>query len=329
MGRPHKIGLDYFPLDVRLRDRERFIEAKHGNIGFAILVKIWMKIYRDEGYYCKFDEKTRILFARDEGVEPMTVEHIVGTCLNEGVFDKAIYEKEMILTSRAVQRRYTKICQLGKRVEIRILKRYLKLEPDDIIDIGEKLNIVPLDQEDTGNNSGVKPIESAVKPEETPQSKVKKTVKLKKKESGSKKTPAVYNKFKNFDTLPLSVLIELQRDKEFKKIHVFNEYDKFIDSCFDKGKKSKNYLSKFKNWLRKEFAQKLEFDLHEKELFCVTCYGTFITWSTDKTIYKCPEDDTELLINEIAKMRMIAFYDMLDDENNSIPENDHKKEDKQ
>ena len=45
MARPSKIGLDYFPLDVTVEDSIELLEAECGLSGFAILIKLWQKIY--------------------------------------------------------------------------------------------------------------------------------------------------------------------------------------------------------------------------------------------------------------------------------------------
>jgi hypothetical protein len=56
MARPKKQGLEYFPLDVTMDDKVQLIEAKHGIIGFGILIKMYQKIY-SEGYYYSWEEE--------------------------------------------------------------------------------------------------------------------------------------------------------------------------------------------------------------------------------------------------------------------------------
>ena len=50
MARPQKEGLEYFPLDVSMDDNVELIEAEHGVAGFAILIKMYQKIY-SESYW--------------------------------------------------------------------------------------------------------------------------------------------------------------------------------------------------------------------------------------------------------------------------------------
>lgn len=52
MARPNKAGLEYFSLDCGMDDKVELIEAKYGLIGFAVIIKLWQKIY-SEGYYYK------------------------------------------------------------------------------------------------------------------------------------------------------------------------------------------------------------------------------------------------------------------------------------
>ena len=55
MARPIKTGTDYFPLDVELDIKMDFVESRYGNDGFSTIIKLWQKIYAENGYYCKWD----------------------------------------------------------------------------------------------------------------------------------------------------------------------------------------------------------------------------------------------------------------------------------
>ena len=44
-GRPTKAGLDYFELDCHMEEKVRLIQAEFGLKGFAVLVKLYQKIY--------------------------------------------------------------------------------------------------------------------------------------------------------------------------------------------------------------------------------------------------------------------------------------------
>ncbi len=112
MARPLKEGIDYFPLEVEFNDRFKLIEAEFGNAGFAVVVKLWQKIYRQRGYYCEWNREVALLFAHKNGINRSdekgvnVVSEIVDACLRRGIFNNELYEKFHILTSKGIQKRY-------------------------------------------------------------------------------------------------------------------------------------------------------------------------------------------------------------------------------
>lgn len=130
MGRPLKIGLDYFPLDVHIEDKIELLEAECGLEGFAILVKLWQKIY-GTSYYIEWNSDIEMLFARKINIGVNKVSDVVKACLRRSIFNKLLYEKHNILTSRGIQNRYFKICSDAKRIGITIKEEYLLLTPEE------------------------------------------------------------------------------------------------------------------------------------------------------------------------------------------------------
>ena len=57
MARPLKEGVDYFSLDCYMDDKIKMIQAEFGLKGFAIVVKLWQTIYRENGKYCEWNEE--------------------------------------------------------------------------------------------------------------------------------------------------------------------------------------------------------------------------------------------------------------------------------
>ena len=124
MVRPHKAGLEYFPLDVDM-DQDgavQYIEARHGLDGFAIVVKLMMRVYR-EGYFIAWSDRERYVFARHVGADAATVEAVVEDCVTEGLFDREIFEAHGVLTSRGIQRRYMEATR--RRAGVRVYREYV------------------------------------------------------------------------------------------------------------------------------------------------------------------------------------------------------------
>lgn len=110
MARPIKKGIDYFPLDVDfLRDiKIRKVMRACGSAAPTILICLLGNIYRDEGYYMKWDEDTRFLVADDVGTSEASVDEVVKKSIQVGIFDSKLYDQHQILTSHGIQERYKK-----------------------------------------------------------------------------------------------------------------------------------------------------------------------------------------------------------------------------
>ena len=120
MARPRKKSIDYFPLDCILNDSVKYIEAKHGLTGFAVLVKLWSKIYASEGYYCNWNNKVKFLFCKEHNIDVQLIDEILVTCFSEEILNLDIFQKSAVLTSEGIQKRYFKIIKESRRTNIEI-----------------------------------------------------------------------------------------------------------------------------------------------------------------------------------------------------------------
>ena len=116
-------GIPYFPLDVCIDDKIELIEAQFGLKGFAVIVKLYQKIYGGFGYYCEWTKDIGMLFSRRIGEDYMLVSDIVSASIKRGIFDKEMYEKYQILTSAGVQKRY--FSAVSRRKQINVKNEYL------------------------------------------------------------------------------------------------------------------------------------------------------------------------------------------------------------
>lgn len=125
MARPLKQGLDYFSLDCYMDDKVKLIQAEFGLKGFAIIVKLWQMIYREQGYYGEWNKEKELLFAHDEcsdcGVQ--LINNIVAACVERDIFSKELFQKYGILTSKGIQKRY--FSAIARREKVNVKKEYL------------------------------------------------------------------------------------------------------------------------------------------------------------------------------------------------------------
>lgn len=130
-----KVGIDSFLLDCHTNDNISEIEAEYGVKGFAVVVRLWQKIYSEKGYYCEWIERSPLLFLSNwfggnSGVTINLINEIVNRCLSNGIFDSGMYEKYSILTSERIQEQYFDVVK--RRECIQVKKEYLLVSVDKI-----------------------------------------------------------------------------------------------------------------------------------------------------------------------------------------------------
>lgn len=131
-----KKGLDFFAFNTNFfeDDKIALTEAEHGHIGGYIAVRLMCKIYDVEGYFCKWDDDAKLLFAKKIGVNVNTLIEVVNTLIRREFFSKELFEKYHILTSRAFQRQYA--AGSSRRQHTSIKKEHLLIPLGEISKYG-------------------------------------------------------------------------------------------------------------------------------------------------------------------------------------------------
>lgn len=116
MGRNKKYGLDYFPFDIDLFQDIRIRKLIKYQSGKAITVYALLLciIYKD-GYYVRWDKELPFIISEQTGFEEAYVLEVINSCLKLGLFNEELYTSDGILTSKGIQERYKKICDLCRR----------------------------------------------------------------------------------------------------------------------------------------------------------------------------------------------------------------------
>lgn len=213
MARPFKSGVGYFPLDVLMEDEVELIESEHSIIGFAVLIKLYQKIYAID-YWLKWDKKSLIVFSKRINVDSNKVNDIINSCFEWGLLDNELFKKHQILTSKGIQKRFFEIVKRRKKIDV--IKEYLLIDTLVYVDINS-INVC-----------------------ESTQSKVKKRKEKKSKENLLK------NKEKFIENIPGSVF-----KKGHSKEQVLQTVDDLIDYCEANGKTYKDYYAALRNFLKK------------------------------------------------------------------------------
>ena len=130
-------GIPYFPLDVCMDDRFALVEVEFGLKGFAVIVKLYQKIYGGFGYYCDWTKDVGMLFSKKIGGNYNSVSEIVNAAVRRGIFDSNLYEKYQILTSEECQEKY--FSAVSRRKQVNVKAEYLLVK---VAQFSENVNIL-------------------------------------------------------------------------------------------------------------------------------------------------------------------------------------------
>lgn len=166
MSRPTKQGLDYFPLCVGLDDKFDLIEAQFGLKGFAVVVKLFQKIYGGYGYYCEWTNDIALVFSNKIGLNAKVVSDIVEASIRRGIFDKDIFDKYGVLTSKGIQTRYLEA--VSRRKNIKIKKQYSLVK---FAQNSDNVNVNPINVDINSINADINP-QSKVKEKKVNKKKI-------------------------------------------------------------------------------------------------------------------------------------------------------------
>lgn len=112
-------GMMYFPLKVNLFEEiaMELVEARFGLKGTTAVMKLLCKIYKENGYYLKWDSEQCTLFANRVGkdISEEEMQGIVNTLTEKGFFDPTAYHELGILTSKEIQRVWLDATKRRKR----------------------------------------------------------------------------------------------------------------------------------------------------------------------------------------------------------------------
>ena len=223
MARPIKKGLDYFPLDVTLRGKIEYIQCMYGMLGVMVIISLWQRIYANS-YYIEYDKNSSLVMSKDFGSQLKVIDsskahweifnEIVISAVEFGIFDKKLYERYHILTSRRIQEYYLKAKEKSSKIEIN--KDYLLLSDVNFSENSEEIGV-------NSEETGIFTPENSTKESRVNKSREKES-RINEREGTLSLAPEEYN----------SLVSEFGEDKVKQYINHFTEY------CNEKNK-WKNY----------------------------------------------------------------------------------------
>lgn len=137
MSNTLKVGLDYAGWATDIFDNESspiddLLDAQ-GWVGFGVYFFLCQRAYGTDGYFYRWNFNNAASTARKMGggVKSDTVKQVVSLCLQKGLFDNRLFDREGILTSRAIQKRYMLAIEKRSKNARTINKDYWLLEKEE------------------------------------------------------------------------------------------------------------------------------------------------------------------------------------------------------
>lgn len=113
MGRKIKRGLDYYPVDVDIASdiKMRKLLKRCGGQAYTVYAFMLCLIYKS-GYYIELDEDLPFILSEQTGYSEEYIGQVIDCCLDIDLFNKTLYANDKVITSRAIQERYSLIRRL-------------------------------------------------------------------------------------------------------------------------------------------------------------------------------------------------------------------------
>lgn len=133
---------DIFENDTKI---DELIDGQ-GWIGFSIYFYLCQKAYASDGYFYRWSYANAATTARrmGGGIRSETIKQVVALCLRIGLFDKRLFDRESVLTSRGIQRRY--MVAIEKRSFKKVEEKFWLLNEDEsegVIVVPENIDSLP------------------------------------------------------------------------------------------------------------------------------------------------------------------------------------------
>ena len=180
MARPVKEGLDYYPLNADFMSdiKVRRLIRSFGSKSIGVVIALLGMIYGDKGYYILLNDDVAFIISEQTLEDEDLVNQIINKLIEIEFFDKNLYEKHRVLTSKGIQKRF--ISATERRKDVNLITKYNLVNVDnnsssDVVNVyNNPVNVdnnSSSDAVNVGNNQQRKEKKSKVKKSKEKQSK--------------------------------------------------------------------------------------------------------------------------------------------------------------
>ena len=131
MARPVKEGLDYYPLNADFMSdiKVRRLIRSFGSKSIGVVVALLGMIYGDKGYYILLNDDVAFIISEQTLEDEDLVNQIINKLIEIEFFDKNLYEKHRVLTSKGIQKRF--ISATERRKDVNLITKYNLVNVDN------------------------------------------------------------------------------------------------------------------------------------------------------------------------------------------------------
>jgi len=131
MARPVKEGLDYYPLNADFMSdiKVRRLIRSFGSKSIGVVIALLGMIYGDKGYYILLNDDVAFIISEQTLEDEDLVNRIINKLIEIEFFDKNLYEKHRVLTSKGIQKRF--ISATERRKDVKLITKYNLVNVDN------------------------------------------------------------------------------------------------------------------------------------------------------------------------------------------------------
>ena len=132
MSRTISEGLNNFMLDCDFfTDKKiKVLKANFGTEGITVYIYLLCEVYRN-GFYLKVDDDFIYIISADLNIKSETVAEVIPFLMDHSFFDKELFERDKVITSKSVQRYFQNAIKEKAKKTPRYINEYWLLDKDE------------------------------------------------------------------------------------------------------------------------------------------------------------------------------------------------------
>ena len=122
----------YFSTDFFADRKNKILKARYGVDGITLYIYLLCEIYREEGYFLRYDEDAKYIIAAELNMNYEKIGQILNFLLERSLFDNTLFQSDKVLTSREIQITFQDAVKtMGSKNPVLVSERLWLLEKNE------------------------------------------------------------------------------------------------------------------------------------------------------------------------------------------------------